>query len=87
MNNFFNSEERKSPFIFYENFFKFSTNTDLSDIIKVEPIDKQNDLNYNDPNTMQKYSLDLSLFMFEFYTTNYNKLNGFSGLDTINFNF
>lgn len=82
------NEKRKEPFIWCGDYFKFETRYDLSGGINVSILD------YISVERAKEYAKnkevlaeDIACFIGNFMTFHYHTLNGFSGLDTLKWNF
>ena len=81
---FMTDEKRKEAYNWSGSYFRFQTCYDLSRGITVVPLYA----NFKgDIKDMELYSKDLAIFMFYHTYEIRPKLNGFSGYDTISFNF
>ena len=74
-------EDRKRPLVHGCDYFKFESNIDLSDGIKVIPYGSCEIF------STEQYSIDLMSFMVWWTNNVFQDLNGFSGMSNIKFEF
>jgi hypothetical protein len=75
--HYFTAEERKVPWIFHEDYHHFVTRADLSGGVDVYPT------NYAPSDEPASLAQDVASFIAYFMLWNYPRLNGFSGMDCI----